>query len=156
MKSFRHVAQTIDTPRIKDYLALFPETKRIKYYGYFWLIVESLFMMENKWEHCDKSLLLKNRTTETKNLLLIDVNAVDKAIKGMIKVGLLKEENNYYFSPFQRLMQENALNAKKKRMCLHELESEIAKKEKLLSRLNDKVEFIKSRKSTVLLRGNNG
>ena len=59
-KSFPHMVDAIETPRLMAYIESFPEKKRLEYYAMFWLIVESLFKNKNEYNF-DKNELISGR-----------------------------------------------------------------------------------------------
>ena len=136
MKTIIHVLDTIDNNRLKEYLSSFPISKRIEAYGLFWIVMETLAMLDNKWDHLDKQKLLEYHSEESQEIILSNVKQIDKALKTMIKTELLIPEDNYYYSPFQRLTRKSYEIKKIKEIGLRTL----------VQRLEDKIKFLELRR----------
>lgn len=130
-----HKFNTLDNVKIQEYLSNFPKTQRAEAYGLFWIIVETLFREGNKWD-LDKSKLLNHRSELTQDLILSYAKQFDKALKFMVKVEILLPEQDYYYSPFQRILTEN-YNEKNLRRKEQDL---------LVKRLEEKIAFLKNPK----------
>ena len=63
----------------------------------------------------------------------------------MEEVGLLKEENGFLYSPFQRIMMENKLKNSKEKQDINDIKVQLEGLRRINQRLEDKVEFLKNK-----------
>jgi len=124
-----HLNKTFANSKVQACLDEIDEKSQTEFYGLFWIVQEVLSQNNNA--------IYKNQIDQAiyeYGGYKPHFGIADYELELLIKYEFIKEENNYYYSPFQRITLENRKNKKQS----------IADKEKLIKRLEEKIEFLKS------------
>lgn len=140
-----HHNQALENTKIKRFLDYWTEPDhRAIAYAAFWVVMEMLHRNKNKLpikfelmaEHFD------NYSRE-----LFTVQFIDVVIKKMIEAELLLTEEDYFYSPYQKLIKDNKQRQEDNLQTKYQKSlKRIDEQDKLIKRLNDKIDFLKSNK----------
>lgn len=142
MKTFPHVRKAFQGKKIQGYLDKFPPEYWFETYGKFWVLQEVLSLNNNLININDIEQITYDYMGNNDGIAISEDD-----IEIMLDSEVIsKDEENNIYSPFQKMIIDSKLKTGKAKMYLDDLNTQIEAKEKLIKRLNDKVDFIKSRK----------
>lgn len=148
MKHLIHLRKSFQSKKIQSYLDKYPYEHQHEFYGKFWLLQEVLAQNNNLI-----SINYVGQITYEYVGYVTELSIGEDDIEEMIESGVVGiDDSGNIYSPFQKFVNESKHKTSKAKFDLNILEQKIASSEKLLARLQDKIEFTKNRKKKVVFK----
>lgn len=140
-----HHNQALDNTKIKRFLDYWvEEDQKAIAYAAFWVVMEMLHRNKNK---LPIKFELMAEYFDNYSRDLFPIQFIDVVIKKMLEAELLLTEEDYFFSPYQKLVKDNKIKHEENLQAKNQkLNNIVGEQEKLIRRLNDKINFLKSNK----------
>lgn len=140
-----HHNQALDNTKIKRFLDYWvEEDHKAIAYAAFWVVMEMLHLHKNKLP-IKFELMAEYFDNYSRDLFRAEY--VNVVIKKMLEAELLLTEEDYFFSPYQKLVKDNKIKHEENLQAKNQkLNNIVGEQEKLIKRLNDKINFLKSNK----------